>query len=112
LYLLEVFVVTGEVDALSPGIYKYISKEHALMHLADGDKRKELARAALSQNWIAQAPVVIVICAVYERVTDKYSQRGIQWAFHQKRLKRVSQLFGTNISPLIPISLKSVPVHF
>lgn len=79
LYPLEVFVAAGEVSSLNPGIYKYKSKEHALAKLADGDKRQELARAALNQSWIARAPVVIVISAVYERVTAKYGQRGIQY---------------------------------
>ena len=79
LYPLEVFLVAGEVETLKPGIYRYVPDSHELIHLADGDQRRDLAQAALRQNWIAQAPAIIVICAVYERVTGKYGQRGIQY---------------------------------
>ena len=36
----------------------------------------ELARAALGQEYICEAPVDIVICAVYERTTIIYGARG------------------------------------
>ena len=79
LYPLEVFVVAGQVGSLASGIYKYVPQDHELLQLKTGDKRRELAQAALWQSWIAQAPAVIVITAVYERVTGKYGQRGIQY---------------------------------
>ncbi len=41
-----------------------------------GDVRLELARAALNQEYIYQAPVGIVICALYERATWGYDDRG------------------------------------
>lgn len=39
-----------------------------------------LSAAALGQLGISQAPVSIVICAVYARTTTKYSERGIRFA--------------------------------
>ena len=38
--------------------------------------RLELARAALDQEFIYEAPVDIVICAIYERTTLGYGNRG------------------------------------
>jgi nitroreductase len=40
------------------------------------DRRRELAAAALGQSFIAQAPVVIVVCAVPEVSARLYGDRG------------------------------------
>ena len=42
----------------------------------DDDTRKKLARAALGQDFIAQAPVVLVFCAHPRRSSWRYKQRG------------------------------------
>jgi SagB-type dehydrogenase family enzyme len=76
LYPLEVFVVTGPVQGLDQGVYRYSPEDHELVPVASGDRRKDLARQAYGQMWVAEAQVVMVICAVYERVTGKYGRRG------------------------------------
>ena len=40
------------------------------------DQRKELAVAALGQNFMAQAPLALVFCAHADRSARKYGQRG------------------------------------
>ena len=79
LYPLELYVVAGDVDNLSAGIYKYEPREHELSLIIDGDKRSELADAALSQSWVEGAALAIVFAAVYERTTVKYGERGIRY---------------------------------
>lgn len=79
LYPLELYVAAGQVDGLAPGIYHYRPEHHRLVKTADGDVRTALARAALSQNWIADASAVIVFTAVYERTMRKYGDRGIRY---------------------------------
>lgn len=79
LYPLEVYVVVGDVDKLTPGVYKYRPDGHELQESLDGDKRAELADAALGQAWISRAAVNIVITAVYERTTVKYGDRGVRY---------------------------------
>ena len=79
LYPLELYVVAGNVDGLEPGIYKYDQQKHGIAKIEDGDHREELSKMALSQEWIKKAPASLVICAVYERVTQKYGQRGEQY---------------------------------
>lgn len=69
-YPLEVYVVAG--DHLS----RYLPGEHELEHLADGDLRSELSRAALSQEWVEEAPAVFVITAVYARTEQRYGDRA------------------------------------
>jgi SagB-type dehydrogenase family enzyme len=77
-YPLEVFVVCGAngVEQISEGIYHYNADSHSLTLHQKGDMRFELARAALDQEFIHEAPVDIVICAIYERTMKRYGTRG------------------------------------
>jgi len=80
-YPLEVYVVVGErgVKGLGAGIYRYRPKDHTIVLVASGDSRSELSAASLDQPWVAKAPIVIVIAAVYERTTRVYGSRGIRY---------------------------------
>jgi nitroreductase len=42
------------------------------------EKKKKLTMASSGQGFVAQAPVVIVVCAVLEQARDSYRQRGEQ----------------------------------
>ncbi|MCS7207690.1 MAG: nitroreductase family protein [Dehalococcoidia bacterium] len=42
----------------------------------DATRKRQLAEAALGQEFIVQAPVVIVVCADARRTTWRYGQRG------------------------------------
>lgn len=80
LYPLEVYLVVGEVQDLPVGVYKYDPHRHGLTLEQDGDKRKSLAHAAVMQNWMAKAPAMLVMAAVYRRTTVKYGPRGKRYA--------------------------------
>jgi len=82
LYPMDVYAVVGHdaVNSIVPGIYHYDPKSHSLSLIAEGDHRDELSRASLSQIWMAKAPVSLVICAEYHRVTVKYGPRGERYA--------------------------------
>jgi SagB-type dehydrogenase family enzyme len=77
-YPLEIFVLCGQncVTGLDAGIYHYDVDTHTLTLHQKGDARRDLARAALSQSFIYDAPVDIVICAEYERTARRYGQRA------------------------------------
>jgi len=77
-YPLEVFVACGIncIEKIDDGIYYYNMANHSLTQHCKGDVRFELARAALDEESIHQAPVAIVICALYERTTLHYGNRG------------------------------------
>ena len=79
LYPLELYIVVGKVEHLAPGIYKYDPHDHEIVVLIEGDKRVDLAVAALSQPWVKDGALSIVIAAVYERTTVKYGDRGIRY---------------------------------
>jgi SagB-type dehydrogenase family enzyme len=77
IYPLGLYVVAGHVRELDPGVYEYLQREHALRPVRSGDVRSSLARAALGQMFIGQAPSVIVITADHQRTERKYGKRGI-----------------------------------
>lgn len=76
LYPLEIYVVAGHVEGLQPGIYRYHPHGHRLTSVELGDKRRALADAALHQQWIAKAPVIVVFGADYSRTATKYGDRA------------------------------------
>jgi SagB-type dehydrogenase family enzyme len=76
LYPLEIYLLAGRAATLPAGIYRYEPKLHQLARTVSGDQRRELASAARHQAWIADAPAVVVIAAVYWRTRAKYSDRA------------------------------------
>ena len=74
LYPLEIYLVKAD------GLYLYLPDGHRIKRLSEKDLRRPLAEVAFWQEYIAQAPIDIVICAVYKRVTSKYRKRGIRYA--------------------------------
>ena len=79
LYPLEISIVVGEVRDLSPGVYRYDPAGHDLQLFTEGDKRRRLSEGAIDQSAIKDAPLVIVVSAVYERTTTKYGARGVRY---------------------------------
>jgi len=75
-YPLEIYLVSGEVEGLTPGIYHYSFSGHSLEVTKEQDVRNRLSRAALGQEMIEEAPINIVIAADYGRTTGHYGQRG------------------------------------
>lgn len=86
-YPLEIFVVVGRhaviagkaeqsLEELQPGIYHYEVDSHSLRLHKPADVRPHLATASLDQEFIMEAPVDIVICALYQRTSSTYGKRG------------------------------------
>lgn len=69
-YPLELYLVTND------GVFRYLPAGHKLQQLSDQDLRRELAAAALEQEWVRFAPLDIVITAVYERTRRRYRDRA------------------------------------
>jgi SagB-type dehydrogenase family enzyme len=79
LYPLEIYLVSGNVENATAGIYKYSPERHELIKIKDGDFRDRLAAASLGQSWVEDGAIAIVIAAVYERTTEKYGERGTRY---------------------------------
>ena len=82
-YPLEIFVVCGTsgVEGIGAGIYHYNIDSHSLTLHYEGDVRLALARAALDQEFIYEAPVDIIICAIFERTGLSYGSRGERYVY-------------------------------
>jgi SagB-type dehydrogenase family enzyme len=73
---LEVYLVSGDVRGLSPGVHRYDHDAHGLVPLRDGDLRAALGKATAGQDDLLRAPATLVIAAVDRRVTEKYGAPG------------------------------------
>jgi len=73
LYPLEIYI------AKKDGVFHYIPGRHYLEKVTGEDVRGELGKAAYSQEYVAHAPVSIIIAAIYERVTSRYGERGVRY---------------------------------
>ena len=82
LYPMDVYAVTGpaKVNGMNAAVYHYEPSGHAVTVIYEGDQRQLLARASLSQMWMAEAPINLVITAEYDRINVKYGHRGIRYA--------------------------------
>lgn len=98
-YPLDIYVVTAE------GVYSYRPAEHALVPHRAGDLREPLARAALGQDCVRAAPLVIGVTAVYERTAGRYGDRAERYVHME-----VGHL-GQNVHlQAVAMGLGSVPV--
>lgn len=66
LYPLEIYLVLPE------GVYHHDPVTHRLRRHAEHDLRRPLAKTALGQDCVAQAPAVVVLCAVIARTSRIY----------------------------------------
>lgn len=84
-YPLELYVVIAPKGVryrngfLEPGSYKYLPHSHELLLVKKGDLINQLYYAAIEQEWVRDAPVNIIITAIYERTTKRYGSRGIRY---------------------------------
>lgn len=73
---LEAYLVVGDVEGLSSGVYRYNWQDHSLSLVIEGDVREDLTAAALRQTMIREAPASIVFTAIFPRTTSRYGPRG------------------------------------
>jgi SagB-type dehydrogenase family enzyme len=76
-YPLELFIAKHD------GFFRYVPQSHALKKEKEKDLRKDIAKAALSQMFIADAGLVVIISAVFDRTTWRYGERGIQYVYNE-----------------------------
>jgi SagB-type dehydrogenase family enzyme len=79
LFPLEVDVVAGAVLGLIPGVYRYLPRRHRLACRVEGDRRRALSAAALSQACVSEAPASLVISAVESRTARRYGPRASRY---------------------------------
>ncbi len=70
LYPLELYAVAAD------GILAYLPVGHAVERLSEVDRRPDLRFAALNQDVVGAAPLVIVVTAVVARTAARYGERA------------------------------------
>ena len=63
------------------GFFHYNFEKHVLELITSEDLSKKLAQASWDQNFIAEAYLNVIICAIFERTTQRYGQRGIRYVY-------------------------------
>ena len=79
LYPLVLYIVAGNIKDLEPGIYQYSPDRHILRRIKEGDTRKELASAALQQDWVKDSAALLIFSAIEKKTTWKYGKRGVRY---------------------------------
>ncbi len=69
--------------ATKHGLFKYIPESHGIKQTMEKDLRKDIAKAALNQMFIADAGMVIVITALFENTTWRYGERGVRYVHNE-----------------------------
>lgn len=73
LYPLTLYIVKSD------GIFQYFPDSHKLGKISGEDRRPSLVRASLGQNYIGEAPLVIVIAGNFRITEAKYGQRAYRY---------------------------------
>jgi putative peptide maturation dehydrogenase len=82
LHAVEAYVLVQRVEGLAPGLYHYLSMEHALepMRALSPDEAADLAhRFVAGQDWFNNAPVMVVMTARFDRLFWKYRRHTKAW---------------------------------
>ena len=80
-YPLEIYLAVRRVEKLKSGLYLYLPEGHKLSKVSEGDFGLKLSKAALPQDFIKEAPIVLVFSAVFEKTTERYGDRGIRYVY-------------------------------
>ena len=78
---IEIYIVTGDVEGLTAGVYQYDFSADVFITVTEGDIREKMAQAALGQSFMANAPATMVIAAEYQRTTHRYGERGRRFVY-------------------------------
>lgn len=79
LFPLETYVVLEKVDKLERGLYHFDVDRFQLEWLSAAPLGREIAHAALEQNFLAEAAAIFLWSAVSRRNMSKYGHRGLRY---------------------------------
>jgi putative peptide maturation dehydrogenase len=82
LHATEAYVLAQRVEGLAPGIYHYLSMQHALepLQLREQNEMRELMyQCAAGQEWFQDVPVMVVMAARFDRLFWKYRRHTKAW---------------------------------
>lgn len=76
----ETYLLINRVDGISPGLYRYLALEHALLPLNSGqDMTQSVTAACLEQQQISSSAITFIWVAIKERMYWRYGERGYRY---------------------------------
>jgi SagB-type dehydrogenase family enzyme len=78
---MEIYLIVNNVEGLERGIYHYAVKKHSLEKIKSGNFSKDIISAGLEQAMLGDANVTIVITAIFDRIRQKYAERGFRYSY-------------------------------
>jgi SagB-type dehydrogenase family enzyme len=79
LYPIELYATVFNVEGAEPGVYHYQVEKHALEQLKAGTFRQQAFNAALAQEMVLHASLVLVFTGMFSRVQWKYVDRSYRY---------------------------------
>lgn len=82
LHAVEAYVLVQRVEGLAPGLYHYLSMEHALepmQALSPAEAAKWAHRFVAGQDWFNNVPVMVIMTARFDRLFWKYRRHTKAW---------------------------------
>ncbi len=97
---LETYLVVGDVENLSEGVYHYKPAGHKLVKVHDGDYRAQLTTTSIGRYFIEGGAVYILIAAIYNPSSEgaKYVHMEVGHAAQNVYLQAVSLGLGTVVN--------------
>ena len=82
-YPIEVYPMVNSIEGLTQGLYHYLVESNELELIREGDFRREISRAALDEQMIMQANVVLVLSAIFQRTRLRYRDRALRYIYFE-----------------------------
>lgn len=76
----EIYLVVNRVPGLTRGLYHFVTADHTLELLNEGNMRRKLVGMSLFQEWMHHADVVLVLTTDLDRLLWKYGPRSYRYA--------------------------------
>jgi SagB-type dehydrogenase family enzyme len=81
LYPIELYIVVAQVDSLEAGLYHFQAEDTSLALIKAGDFSRDIYEACGEQDAVGSSPITVIITARFERVTQKYADRGYRYVY-------------------------------
>lgn len=82
LHAVEAYVLVQRVEGIEPGLYHYLSMQHALeplQALSPAEAASWAHRFVAGQDWFRDVPVMVVMVARFDRLFWKYRRHAKAW---------------------------------
>ncbi len=79
LFPVETYLAVRDVEGLEPGLYRVVVEEAALELVRDRSVANDLVVAGLGQDFLKEAPVVVVLTGLFQRSRFKYHERAYRY---------------------------------